>query len=132
MDDLIAALRRRVPYWSHLGLELLEAAGGRSVMAVSCRPEHLQNGVMHGGVVASLLDSACASAAISLIHPDAYATSVNLTVSYLKPVTAGRLIARGECLRAGRRILFCEARVVDETGDLVATGSSQLVRIAAG
>ena len=43
--------------------------------------------------------------------------------------TGGRLTARTECLRAGRRILFTEARVEDEAGELVATGTSQLVRI---
>ena len=131
MEGLTAHLRSLVPYWATLGLELLEAGGGRATFAVTFRPEHLQNGVMHGGVVASLVDSACAAAAISLIHPEAYATSVNLQVAYLKPVTGGRLTARGECLRAGRRVLFCEARVWDEGGELVATGSSQLVRIEA-
>ena len=74
MDDLIAAMRRRVPYWTTLGLEPLEVADGRATMAVTFRPEHLQNGVMHGGVLASLIDSACACAAISRIHPEAYAT----------------------------------------------------------
>jgi uncharacterized protein (TIGR00369 family) len=131
MTDLIAEMKRRVPYWATLGLELLEVGEGRAVMAVNFRPDHLQNGVMHGGVVASLLDSACACAALSRIYPDAYATSVNLQVTYLKSVTGGRLTVRAECLRAGRRILFTEARVTDGAGELVATGTSQLVRIAA-
>jgi uncharacterized protein (TIGR00369 family) len=130
--DLIAEMRRRVPFWATLGLELLEVGDGRATMAVTFGPQHLQNGVMHGGVVASLVDSACACAALSRIYPDAYATSVNLQVTYLKAVAGGRLTARAECLRAGRRILFTEARVLDEAGDLVATGTSQLVRITAG
>jgi len=132
MNDLIAEMKRRVPYWGTLGLELLEIGDGRATMAVTFRPQHLQNGVMHGGVVASLIDSACACAALSRIHPDAHATSVNLQVTYLKAVTGGRLTARAECLRAGRRILFTEARVVNDAGELVATGTSQLVRIAPG
>ena len=132
MNDLIAEMKRRVPYWGTLGLELLEIGDGRATMAVTFRPQHLQNGVMHGGVVASLIDSACACAAISRIDPDAHATSVNLQVTYLKAVTGGRLTARAECLRAGRRILFTEARVVNDAGELVATGTSQLVRIAPG
>jgi uncharacterized protein (TIGR00369 family) len=98
-------------------------------MAVTFRPEHLQNGVMHGGVIASLVDSACACAALSLLHPGAYATSINLQISYLRPVRDGRLTARAECLRSGRRILFCDARVTNEDGEIVASGSSQLVRI---
>jgi uncharacterized protein (TIGR00369 family) len=127
--DFIAEMRRRVPYWATLGLEPLAVADGRATMAVTFRPEHLQSGVMHGGVLASLIDSACACAALSLIYPDAYATSVNLQVAYLKPVTGGRVTAHAECLRAGKRILFTEARVVDEKGEVVATGTSQLVRV---
>ena len=129
MADLIQEMKRRVPFWATLGLELIEVGDGRATMAVTFGPQHLQNGVMHGGVVASLIDSACACAALSRIYPDAYATSVNLQVTYLKPVTGGRLSARAECLRAGRRILFTEARVLDEAGELVATGTSQLVRL---
>jgi uncharacterized protein (TIGR00369 family) len=132
VDRFIEEMRRRVPYWATLGLELLEVAEGRAAMAVTFRPDHLQNGVMHGGVIASLVDSACACAALSRIYPDAYATTVNLQVAYLKPVTAGRITARAECLRAGRRIVFTEARVYDEAGDVVATGTSQLVRLQPG
>jgi uncharacterized protein (TIGR00369 family) len=132
VDRFIEEMRRRVPYWATLGLELLEVAEGRATMAVTFRADHLQNGVMHGGVIASLVDSACACAALSRIYPDSHATSVNLQVAYLKPVTAGRITARAECLRAGRRILFTEARVQDEAGELVATGASQLVRMQPG
>ena len=131
MDDLVAQMKRRVPYWATLGIELLEVGGGRAVMAVEFAPQHLQSGVMHGGVIASLVDSACACAAISRLAPGAYATSVNLQIAFVKPVTEGRIVARAECLKAGRRILFAEARVTDERGDLVATGSSQLVPLAA-
>lgn len=131
-DDLLAFMRRAVPFWETLGLELLEAGGGRAAMRVAFRDAHLQSGVMHGGVVASLVDSACACAAVSLLHPDAYATSVNLQVAFLRTVRGGRLTARAECIRAGRRVLFCEARVWNEDGELVASGSSQLVRVPGG
>jgi uncharacterized protein (TIGR00369 family) len=131
-EDLAAFVARVIPFWGTLGIELREVGPGASTLEVAFQPAHLQNGVMHGGVVASLIDSACAVAALSRIWPEAYAASISLAVSYLRPVTGGRLIARGECLRAGRNVSFCEAKVWNDAGELVAFGSSQLMRIPLG
>jgi uncharacterized protein (TIGR00369 family) len=96
-------------------------------------PQHLQNGIVHGGAIATLLDSTCAMAALSLLWPAEYASSVNLHLAYLRPVPPGVLLtARGECLKAGRHIMFCEAKVWDAEGALVATCSSELMRVPRG
>jgi uncharacterized protein (TIGR00369 family) len=129
MTELLESLPRIVPFWHAMGIQLLEVAQGRAVLTIRFREEFLQNGVLHGGVLASLLDSACACAALSLTWPDTYAATVGLQVYYLKPVTAGLITARAECLRAGRSILFCEAHARDEGDALVAHGTSQLTRI---
>ncbi len=118
-----------VPYWQTLGLELKEAEPGRAVFEASVRPGLLQNGVLHGGVLASIADSACAVAAISTIFPDRYATTINLQVAYLKPVAAGRFRAVGRCVRAGKSVLFSQADVFDGKGALVCSASSQLMVI---
>jgi uncharacterized protein (TIGR00369 family) len=118
-----------VPYWKTLGLELKEAEAGRAVFEAMVRPELLQNGVLHGGVLASIADSACAVAAISRIFPENYATTINLQVSYLKPVVVGRFRAVGRCLRAGKSVLFSQAEVFDEKEALVCSASSQLMVI---
>jgi uncharacterized protein (TIGR00369 family) len=128
-EDLRAFLTRVVPFWDTVGLQLVAAADGQSEFQVGFGPQHLQNGVMHGGVLATLIDSACAVAALTRLWPGSYATSVNLQVAYLRPVTGGRLVARGECLKPGRTIVFAEAKVWNEAGDLVCTGSSQLARV---
>lgn len=68
----------------------------------------LQNdNVLHGGVLASIADSACAVAAISMVFSAGYATTINLQLSYLKPVREGRFRAEGRCIRAGKTIVFC-------------------------
>jgi uncharacterized protein (TIGR00369 family) len=118
-----------VPYWKTLGLELTSIGDGRAEFRLSFRRAHLQNGVMHGGVLASLVDSACACAAISLTYPKSYAATISLEVRYMRPVTGGRLTAQARCVRAGRTVCFSECRVVDGEGTLVALGSSQLARI---
>ncbi len=120
-------MTRQVPYWQTLGLELREVSPGLAVFEAEIREGHLQNGVVHGGVLASIADSACAVAGISKVFPANYATTINLQLSYLKAVTQGRIRAEGKCLRAGRNLLFCEAQVIDANGTLVCTASSQLI-----
>ncbi|HLW53182.1 MAG TPA: PaaI family thioesterase [Candidatus Angelobacter sp.] len=118
-----------VPYWETLGLELKEVGDGRAVFEAAVRPGHLQNGIVHGGVLASIADSACAVAAVSKIFPANYATTINLQVAYLKPVIAGRFTAEGRCVKAGKSIIFCEASIFDDRRALVCTASSQLIAI---
>jgi len=118
-----------VPYWQTLGLELKEVGLGRAVFEAAVRPDLMQNKVLHGGVLASIADSACAVAAISLVFPSSYATTINLQVSYLKKVTEGRFRAEGKCLKAGRSVMFCEAHVFDREETLVCTATSQLLAI---
>ena len=133
-EPSLSALRQfmtaAVPYWETLGLELKEVSAGKAVFEAEVRPGLLQNRVVHGGVLASIADSACAVAAISMIFPDSYATTINLQIAYLKPVVAGRFRAEGRCVRAGKRIIFCEASVFDEQQTLVCTASSQLMAVS--
>jgi uncharacterized protein (TIGR00369 family) len=129
----LAALKEfmtgRVPYWQTLGLVLKEVAPGQAIFEAAVAPGLLQNKVLHGGVLASIADSACAVAAISLVFPENYATTINLHVSYLRPVTQGRFRAEGKCLKTGKNIMFCDAQVFDEEGSLVCAATSQLMVI---
>ena len=129
MDNLKKFMSGIVPYWQTLGLELVEVEPGRSVFTANVRPQLLQNGVLHGGVLASIADSACAVAAISRVYPASYATTINLQVAYLKPVREGRFRAEGKCLKAGKNVLFSEALVFDDREALVCSASSQLLVI---
>lgn len=120
-------MTQAVPYWRTLGLKLKGVSPGRSVFEAEVTPGLLQNKVLHGGVLASIADSACAVAAISMVFPASYATTINLQLSYLKPVTEGRFRAEGRCIRAGKTIMFCEASVFDHREALVCTAVSQLM-----
>jgi acyl-coenzyme A thioesterase PaaI-like protein len=74
-EDVSLELRKfmteAVPYWRTLGLELKEVEPGRAVFEAEARPDLMQNAVLHGGVLASIADSACAVAAISKVFPAA-------------------------------------------------------------
>ena len=129
LQSLREHMTRIVPYWQTLGLELIEVSPGRAVFEAAVRDDLLQNKVVHGGVLASIADSACALAGISMVYPQSYATTINLHLSYLRPVIQGRFRAEGRCLRAGKNLLFCEASVFTENDVLVCTASSQLMVI---
>ncbi|HEC38687.1 hypothetical protein LCGC14_1044860 [marine sediment metagenome] len=130
MEELKKILYKRIPYYSTLGLELQEIGNGKASFALPLREELMQNGKVHGGVLASLIDSSCACAAISLIYPDGYITTIDLQVEFLKPVSKGRLLCRAKCIKSGKNISFCKAKVWNSDGELICTGSSQLLRIS--
>jgi len=129
MEQINKILHEQIPYSTTLGLELLELADGIAVFEMNFREDLTAYGFIHGGVLASLVDFSCAWAAASLIFPKGNTTTIDLQIEYLKPVKGGRLKAKGKCIKSGRNILFCKAKVWNEEGELICTGSSQILRI---
>ncbi len=130
MEEIKKILYEKIPYYSTLGLELQEIGNGKASFALPLREELMQNGMVHGGALASLIDSSCACAAISLIYPNGYITTIDLQVEFLKPASKGRLLSRAKCIKSGKNIFFCKAKIWNSDGDLICTGSSQLLRVS--
>jgi len=119
-----------VPFASFLGIELDEIDTGVATLSLEIKPELKQNhGVVHGGAIASLIDSATAFAIISLLPPDEHATTVDLTISYLRPLTKGRARAVARVVRSGKRIIVVSAELFDDAGTLAATALSTYIKI---
>lgn len=78
-----------------------------------------QQGLVHGGVVASLADVACGYAALSVAPPDVEVLTVEFTVHFLKPANTPELVAVGRVLQAGRTLTVCEGSVLDATRERV-------------
>ena len=72
-----------------------------------------QHGLIHGGVVASLVDVACGYAALSVMPADREVLTVEFKVQFLKPANTDRLIAVGQVVQAGRTLTVCEGSVFD-------------------
>jgi uncharacterized protein (TIGR00369 family) len=110
-----------------LGLAMTEVGDGRIVF--SMHPgEHLHNpiGMVHGGALATLLDTAMGCAVqTTLAAGQAYST-LDLQVRFVRPVVAGGPLLRceGTVVHRGRRIVTGEGRVVDDTGRLYAHGTT--------
>ncbi len=119
-----------VPFARFLAIELEDISVGSATLVLKVRKELTQNhGVVHGGAIASLIDTATAFAIISLLAPTEKVATVDLTVSYLRPVTRGRLKAVAKVVRAGRRLLVVSADVLANDGSLIATALSTYIKL---
>jgi uncharacterized protein (TIGR00369 family) len=119
-----------VPFARLIGIELEDIDSGTATLAVNVRKELMQNqGVVHGGAIAALIDTATAFAIISLLPPREKVTTVNLAISYLRPATEGRLKAVAKVVRAGRRLFVVSADVFDKEGTLITTALSTYVKL---
>ena len=75
-----------------------------------------QHGFIHGGIVTSILDSACWYAAFSLIAPDSAVLTVEYKVNFMAPAKGERLVSRGQVLRPGASITVYKGDVVAYDG----------------
>ncbi|WP_431876153.1 PaaI family thioesterase [Amycolatopsis sacchari] len=114
------------PIAAHLGMRLVKVADGE-VIFTAVPDESLYNpiGLIHGGVAATLLDSAIGCAVHTKLAAGVLYSSIELKVNYLKAIhpSAGELRASGRVVKVGSRVAFGEAELRDEQGNLLATGS---------
>lgn len=118
-----------VAYAKFLGLELCELKTGEVTVCLDVRDELKQNqGVVHGGAIASLIDTASAFVILTTIDETERVTTTDLTIHYLRPVTSGRMLAKARIVRAGRRRFVVSVEVENE-GELAATAVTGYVKI---
>src|SRR4030095_14421254 len=119
----------KVAYAKFLGLELCELKSGDVTVCLDVRDEVKQNrGVVHGGAIASLIDTASAFVILTAIDQDERVTTTDLTIHYLRPVAAARVRARARLVRGGRR-RFVVSVEVENDGALAATAVTGYVKI---
>lgn len=131
--EFIAELKRIVntsPYPTHMSMRLAEIDIDKADIELDIGTCHMQPfGIVHGGVLATLIDTATFWAAFMRIPEDAGLVNIDLKLNYLKPVADGRLIAKGRAIRSGKSISYAEAGVLDSAGELVAHGTSTLMTL---
>ena len=116
------------PYHERAGIELLSVGPGRVDVALTAGPGDLNAaGLVHGGVIAGLADTACGLAVRSALREGLVQVTAQLSVAYLAPAPVGRIVARGRALRVGRRAAYAEADVEDAEGALLARASGTFV-----
>ncbi|MFF8884101.1 PaaI family thioesterase [Streptomyces flaveolus] len=115
------------PVGRTLDFALDEVEHGRAVFSLVPGEEHYNPiGSMHGGVFATLLDSAAGCAVQSTLPQGMAYTSLDLTVKFLRPVTVdtGRVRAVGTVISSGRRTALAQAQLVDAADRLLAHATS--------
>jgi len=118
-----------VPFAKLLGIEVDSVEPGHAVLSMMLRHEHMRNnGIAHGGVIATLIDSAMAIAIMALLDENEHTVTVDLTIHYLRPVPEGSAKASARVVRAGRRVVTVSAELFDAEGKLAATAISTYLR----
>ena len=120
-----------VPYSRLVGIELGEMRSGEANLHLDIRDELKQNqGVVHGGAVASLIDTAAAFAVVTRLESGERVTTTDLTIHYLRPITSGRITATARIVRGGRRLLVISVEVTNSQHVLVATAITGYIKLA--
>ena len=121
MDEGLGAL---------LGIDVVRADDDGAVVELVADDRHLNgHGTVHGGAIATLVDSAMGMA---VYRDDTSPVTIEMKVTYLEPGQKGRLRAEAKVRKRGKRIIIAEVDVTDEAGDAVAHGIGTFTSISSG
>ena len=130
-DDYINKLIEKVntsPYPRHLRMQLVSISVDEAMVSLKTEQCHLQPfGIVHGGVLATLIDTATFWSVFLRLPEDVGLVNIDLKLNYLKSISTGLMTAEGRCIRAGRSINYAEASVKDNRGNIIAHGTSTLM-----
>jgi uncharacterized protein (TIGR00369 family) len=104
-----------------LGFDVESVHDGRAIFGMDVRPRHKQiHGVVHGGILAALADTAAAIAAYTVVPRGEELATLELKINYLEPVPGGRIKADARVLRRGRNFVVTECEIYNESGSMAA------------
>lgn len=118
------------PFACLLGFEIEKIQDGAVTFAMVPQEFHYNPfGVMHGGVAASLFDSALGCAVQSLLPAARMAPTMELHINYIRPITVstGKISCSGQVVHLGKRSATAEGRLVDTHGKLYAHATGTFV-----
>ncbi len=123
-------------FMKHIHLELTEILPGKTECRLKVEEIHIQqNGILHGGVIATMADVVTGCAAYTLVPEDHHVVTGEIKISYLNPGTGPSLLAVGWVLKQGGKINFCESEVWNLNGkskQLIAKASATMVTLFPG
>jgi uncharacterized protein (TIGR00369 family) len=109
-----------------LAFVLRTVGGGRSTWEYTVDPAHYNtNGVLHGGVLMALLDTAMGHAVADLAAASGrFNAAAQFNINFLLPVKVGLVRANAEVRKTGKRLAVVEAEAVDEAGRVLALATA--------
>ncbi|CAG0980834.1 partial acyl-CoA thioesterase, partial [Planctomycetaceae bacterium] len=113
------------PFEEFLGMTIESAEGGKALLTMPFQVKHAQGkGLMHGGAVTALADTAVAMAIKSMLPEGSHFVTTELSLTFHAPIHGGTVTARAEAVREGERTIRGTAEVFDEKGVKAATFTS--------
>ena len=113
-----------------IGMRLVDLQPDLAMISIEMRDDLRQpSGVLHGGVTATLIDTAMAFAVRTRLAIDEATATIDLTIHYLRPHLDGTFTCTARVVRAGKRIFTVSADVQNDDGKLIATGLSTYTRV---
>ena len=133
VQKIVSGEYANVPIGDHLGFRI--AAVKKGTVKLAGTPDERSYNYLksvHGGWTAAILDTAMALSCLSTLAPDQGFTTLDIRINYLRPITleTGEVTATGQVLQGGRKVAYCEARLVDGNGKLLAHGTGSCLIIA--
>jgi len=130
LHEMAIGLLDAVPFASLLGISISRIRRGEAILSLEVREEFKQNhGVVHGGVIASLIDTAAALAVATVLGAGEASTTIDLTVHYLRPLRVGKVEAKASILREGRSVIVISVEVEHQSSEIIATGMTAFFRL---
>jgi uncharacterized protein (TIGR00369 family) len=131
---MMAMLRGEVPpppVAGTIGMRLTAVGEGEATFELEAEPGRHANpmGTVHGGILCDIADGAMGCAYASLLAEGESFATLELKINFLKPVWAGRLVARGHVVKAGRTVGLVECDIDDADGTLVARASCTCITL---
>ncbi|RPH50477.1 MAG: hotdog fold thioesterase [Desulfobacteraceae bacterium] len=126
MKNLLTFFQKNDRFAGHSGIELLEISEGRAKAAMNIKKHHLNSvGSVHGGAIFTLADFVFAVASNS--H-GTVAVAINVSISYMKAATRGRLFAEAIEVAINPKLASYTVNVTDEQGGLIAIFQGMVYR----
>ena len=133
--DRLSEIRERFAaspfHTTFVGARLERVADDEVDVSLRVEPHHLNlSGTLHGGMIATLADTATGLAYRTGLEEGASALTSSLTVTFLRPGGQGVVTARGRVIKRGARFGYAEADIVDEQGRLLARATATFTVLA--
>ena len=133
LKGLVAGTQPAPPFAATTDIRIIDVESGRVVFeAMPSLRFYNPLGTVHGGWISTLLDSAMGCAVHSTLKAGQAFTTVDMTISFVRPVfeKTGKLRCEGKIIHSGGRIATAEGRIWDEAGTLIAHGSETCMVMA--
>lgn len=120
----------QIPFNKLIGIQVLAAESGKATLRIDFRPELVGNfkmGILHGGVIAAVLDVVGGAAVIAGFEADEPLHgmgTVDLRIDFLRPGSGKHFVATGQLMRHGRILSSTRMELHNEQGVLIAIGTA--------